>query len=78
MRRLNSLAHAKVKSAAHKAANTALPREKDRFAEVCLNCTSALALLRVPLLCLVTGASAITHGLKKFSFITNMDKAVPL
>lgn len=36
MKRLDSFARAKVEAAAHEAANTALPRMKERFAEVCL------------------------------------------
>ena len=76
MKRLGSFARAKVEAAAHEAANTALPRMKDRFAEVCLKCSSALALLRVPLLCLLTGASAIIDGEKMF--LPNMDQALPL
>ena len=52
MKRLGSFARAKVEAAAHEAANTALPRMKERFAEVCLDLSSAVAPLRLPLLCL--------------------------
>ena len=50
MKRLDSFAQAKVEAAAHEAANTALPRMKERFAEVCLNLLSAGMLETAPAL----------------------------
>ena len=42
MKRLDAFARQKVEAAAHEAANTALPRMKDRFSEVRLTYQSAL------------------------------------
>ena len=46
MKRLGAFARAKVEAAAHEAANTALPRMKDRFSEVRVPPPSALGRLR--------------------------------
>ena len=54
MKRLGGFAHAKVEAAAHEAANTALPRMKERFAEVRLIVSHALARLGLALLWLLT------------------------